>query len=310
MPEPLRVGLVGLGKIARDRHIPALSDTACVRLVAVADPVCKFPDVPGFSNLAEMLQGAALDAVALCTPPQVRGALARTALRAGKHVLLEKPPGATLNEAALLADLARAEGRTLFSTWHSRYAPGVAPARDFLAGRRIDAVRIVWKEDVRVWHPGQDWIWQPGGFGVFDPGINALSIVTHILPRPVFVTGADLYFPEGRDAPIAARLALTDAEGTPVHAEFDWRQQGEQTWSIEVDTDAGCLAMTGGGRRLALDGTVMADAAKAEYEAIYRRFATLAATGQSDADFTPLALVADAFMLARRHVVAPFAFSE
>jgi D-galactose 1-dehydrogenase len=47
-------------------------------------------------------------------------------------------------------------------------------------------VNVIWREDVRVWHPGQDWIWQPGGLGVFDPGINALSIITHILPARSF----------------------------------------------------------------------------------------------------------------------------
>ena len=41
---------------------------------------------------------------------------------------------------------------------------------------------VTWKEDVRHWHPGQQWIWEAGGFGVFDPGINALSIVTKIMP--------------------------------------------------------------------------------------------------------------------------------
>jgi D-galactose 1-dehydrogenase len=54
---------------------------------------------------------------------------------------------------------------------------------------------VEWKEDVRQWHPGQQWIWQPGGLGVFDPGINALSIVTWMLPRPIFLTASELVFP-------------------------------------------------------------------------------------------------------------------
>ena len=52
---------------------------------------------------------------------------------------------------------------------------------DWLAGRTIRRVECTWKEDVRVWHPGQAWIWEPG-IGVFDPGINALSVLTRILP--------------------------------------------------------------------------------------------------------------------------------
>jgi hypothetical protein len=57
----------------------------------------------------------------------------------------------------------------------------------------IYTVRIEWREDVRVWHPGQTWIWEPGGFGVSDPGINALSVATRILPRPFFLTNAIPY---------------------------------------------------------------------------------------------------------------------
>ena len=115
-------------------------------------------------------------------------------------------------------------------------------------------MRIVWKEDVRVWHPGQGWIWQPGGLGVFDPGINALSILTHILPQQLFVTAAELSFP-----PIARRrlprdLALTDAGGLPIAAEFDFRQTGPQSWDIVVETDAGQLTLSGGGKRLTVHG--------------------------------------------------------
>ena len=83
----------------------------------------------------------------------------------------------------------------------------------FLADRQIKSVIVEWKEDVRVWHPGQAWIWEPGGLGVFDPGINALSILTRILPRPFFLTRAELSFPRERAAPIAADLAFSDDGG-------------------------------------------------------------------------------------------------
>jgi hypothetical protein len=156
-----------------------------------------------------------LDAVAICTPPQPRHAIARDALAAGKHVLLEKPPAATLSELVDLKTAAEAAGKTLFTTWHAQYNAGVEAARERLAGRSVTRLAVTWKEDVRVWHPGQEWIWQAGGFGVFDPGINALSIVTRILPEPVFVKRADLSFPANRDAPIAADLAFGSARARP-----------------------------------------------------------------------------------------------
>jgi D-galactose 1-dehydrogenase len=141
---------------------------------------------------------------------------------------------------------------------------------------------------------------------VFDPGINALSILTHILPRPLFVTAAELDFPSNRAAPIAARLALTDDAGLPITAEFDFRQTGPQSWDIVVQTDRGPMTLSGGGARLAASGEVLVDATETEYRGLYRRFVDLTATGASDVDLTPLQLVADAFMLGRRHIVEPF----
>ncbi len=306
MPQ-LRLAIVGLGKIARDQHIPSIAQTAGIELTAIASRNASLPGVPHFPTLEALLQdGPAIDAVALCTPPQVRRAQAEASLRAGKHVLLEKPPGATVSELAPLAELARSCGRTLFATWHSRFAPAVEPARHLLAARHIRSVHIAWKEDVRVWHPGQAWIWEPGGLGVFDPGINALSIATRILPRPLFVTAADLSFPENRATPIAASLHLTDATGVPVTVELDWLQTGPQSWGIRVATDAGAVTLEGGGRRLIHEGEILVDAVPAEYAGIYRRFVELAAAGSCDLDLSPLALVADAFLLGQRRIVAPF----
>jgi D-galactose 1-dehydrogenase len=244
--------------------------------------------------------------VALCTPPQTRRSLAAAALRAGKHVLLEKPPGATVSELAPLIAVARQGGRTLFAAWHSRFAPAVEPARAFLAERQIKSVVVEWKEDVRIWHPGQAWIWEPGGFGVFDPGINALSIMTRILPRPFFVTEAELSFPRNRAAPIATDLAFSDETGLPIRAEFDWRQTGTPTRDIRIETEAGRLTLASSGRRLVHDDRMLVDEPKAEYPAIYRRFIELIANGVSDVDLSPLVHVADAFMLGRRRDVEPF----
>jgi D-galactose 1-dehydrogenase len=303
----LRIAIVGFGKIARDQHVGAIAATAGARLAAVASRNASLPDLPHFATIEELLdEGPPIDAVALCTPPQVRRAQAAAALRAGKHVMLEKPPGAGVSELDPLIAMAARAGKTLFATWHSRHAAAVEPARQWLAPRKISAVHIAWKEDVRVWHPGQGWIWEPGGLGVFDPGINALSILTRILQQPVFVTAADLAFPANRAAPIAASLALSDATGLPVTAEFDFRQTGPQSWDIVVDTDQGRMRLSSGGARLAVDGKVIAEGADAEYRGLYRRFVELAAAGASDVDLAPLRLVADAFLLGRRNVVEPF----
>ncbi|WP_371357803.1 hypothetical protein, partial [Salmonella sp. M127] len=87
--------------------------------------------------------------------------------------------------------------------------------------------------------------------------------------------------------------------GAPVHAVFDWRQTGPQTWDIVVDTDDGTLMLTHGGSRLTINGMARESAPAAEYAALYHHFAALIAKGESDVDRTPLRLVADAFLRCR-----------
>jgi D-galactose 1-dehydrogenase len=303
----IRVAIVGLGKIARDQHISAIAETAGIELAAIVSRNASINGIKHFATLDELLDRVPdIDAVALCTPPQGRQALAAAALKAGKHVLLEKPPGATVSELTPLIAEARQTGHTLFATWHSRFAPAVEAARAFLAGRQIRSVVVEWKEDVRVWHPGQAWIWEPGGLGVFDPGINALAILTRILPRPFFLTEAELSYPGNRATPIAANLAFSDGTGLPILAEFDWRQTGPQTWDIRVETDAGRLTLSCGGSRLDHDDRTLVDEQQAEYRGIYQRFVELITSRVSDVDLSPLLHVADAFMLGRRRDVEPF----
>lgn len=304
--KPIKLGIVGVGKIVRDQHLPAVAKDGDFRLIAAASRHGKVDDIPNFPTIEAMLDAVPeLEAVSLCMPPQYRYDAARTALIAKKHVFLEKPPGATVSEVEELKRLADANGVTLFASWHSRYAPAVEAARAFLASAKVTSAAIVWKEDVRRWHPNQDWIWAPGGFGVFDPGINALSIVTHILPA-MFITSAVLDFPENRASPVAAHVNFRTSDGLPVTMELDWLQTGPQSWDILADTDKGKMVLSGGGTRLAVDGKVVHDEPEAEYPQLYRRFAEIVRAGISDVDLAPLQHVADAFMLGKRNVVEAF----
>ncbi len=306
---PNRIAVVGIGKIARDQHLPSISGSEAFELAATVSRHASIGGIDNFEDIDSLLSARPdITCVSLCTPPQVRYADARKAIIAGRNVMLEKPPGATLSEVHDLVDLAKANEVTLFATWHSRFAASVSAARDWLAGKAIRRVSIVWKEDVRRWHPGQDWIWQAGGLGVFDPGINALSVLTEVYPRRLHLQEATLSFPENRDTPIAADLVFFDAAGATVSAEFDWRQEGLQTWDIRFETDSGNAVLSMGGARLEIDGNEVSTGADLEYPGIYARFAALLANGKSEVDLAPLVHVADAFMLGRRAVVEPFEF--
>lgn len=304
---PIKLAIVGVGKIVRDQHLPAIAGNEAFTLVATASRHGTVEGIPAFTSIEAMLEAVpAIDAVSLCMPPQYRYEAALAALQAGKHVFLEKPPGASLSEVEDLIRLASSKGLSLFASWHSRYAPAVEAARAFLADAEIRSMDITWKEDVRQWHPNQDWIWQAGGLGVFDPGINALSIMTRILPRPAFLTAAELTFPENRDAPIAASLSFKDRTGVRIAAEFDWRQTGKQSWDIRAETDRGTMLLSDGGARLTVADDIQVCGKDEEYAGLYRRFAEIIAGGTSDADLSPLTHVADAFMLGKRRVTEAF----
>ena len=303
----LTIGLVGVGKIARDQHLPAIAVAPNCRLVATADPNASVGDVPSYRDLESMLDAhPEIAAVAVCTPTHLRYSQARAALMRGKHVLLEKPPGATLSEVESLISLAAEQNVSLFAAWHSRFAPGVAQAKQWLSERHVQRVKIEWKEDVRVWHPGQAWIWQPGGMGVFDPGINALSIATAILPQPFFLRQARLLVPSNAQTPIAADLSFTDPEGAAIEAVFDFRQTGQQTWDIYVHTDDGRLSLTQGGCRLMIDDELILEAEEREYPGLYAHFAELVANSISEVDVAPLRQVADAFLYGHRETTDAF----
>jgi D-galactose 1-dehydrogenase len=311
---PYSIVIIGVGKIARDQHLPVIAKNPRFRLAGVVSHSgARVEGVPTFATPAEAYAALPdLDAVAICTPPNIRYAIAFEALEAGKHVMLEKPPAQTVAEMHDLAARAAERGRVIFATWHSQYNSAVDMAKDRLAGAKLRRLAIEWKEDVRRWHPGQEWIWDAGNFGVFDPGINALSILTKIAPGPIFVKSASLYYPANRDTPIAASLAFSSPAAEPgasLSAEFDWRQEGEQSWNIDIETAAGeRLRLTHGGTKLFLDGEIAHEAPMAEYEKIYAHFAGLLDARWSAMDASPFELVADAFLVGSRKTVDPFAW--
>jgi len=299
--------MVGMGKIARDQHVPALAGNGAFELVAAASPHRRLDGVPNFTSIEALLEGVQnLDAVALCTPPQFRYSLARAALEGGLHVLLEKPPGATLNEVAALVELAGKKGVALFATWHSREAAAVAPARRWLEDRKVSRVTVTWKEDVRVWHPGQAWIWKAGGLGVFDPGINALSILTRILPGTLVLKDAELAVPSNCETPIAATLRLENGLGADVRVELDFLQTGPPRWDIDVETNTERLLLSKGGSVLQVGNAAPIENPDNEYPNLYARFEQLVRDRNIDVDVAPFRLVADAFMCGRRTVAEPF----
>lgn len=306
----INIAVAGLGKIATDQHLPCIAKNPAYKLVAGVSRNATLPGVPCFKSIPELAaSGIKVDAIALCTPPSVRLAMVEQSLAAGYHVLIEKPPTPTMGEAHAIVAAAAKAGRVAYFTWHSRYNKAVEEAQRRLAGKSIRKLKVTWREDVRHWHPGQEWIWQSGGFGVFDPGINAFSIVTKIMPEPIYVDSATIEVPANAATAIAADIRFKHADGRPsdMTANLDWRQTGEQTWDIEIVTADGLeLNLRRGGSVLEVAGAVVLKAPMEEYELIYARFVDLLNSGQSATDLSPLQLINDCLMLAKPVVTDAF----
>jgi D-galactose 1-dehydrogenase len=306
-----KIAIIGVGKISQDQHLPVIDKSKDFVVAAtVSTRGLRHGDLPVFKTPAELYAAMPeVKLVAVCTPPGVRHAIVREAIDAGMDVLMEKPPTTTISELDDLVAYARKKKRVLFQTWHSQYNEAVDRARKILRKDGVASVRIDWRESVRKWHPGQDWVWEPGGFGVFDPGINALSIFSKIMPFPVFVESASLKFPANRQTPVDAEIVFrSDEKHKPsLTAGFNWLETQGEIWTISIETQKGDqLKLEKGGRLLRINGTVKVENPSEEYERIYERFAVLLRKGKSEIDGTPLRLVADAFLLGARENVEAF----
>ena len=93
---------------------------------------------------------------------------------------------------------------------------------------------------------------------------------------------------------------MVTEQGVPIRADYDFLQENLQTWSIYVESEQGeRLALHMGGTTLEIDGKTVLQEKEAEYPGLYAHFLQLVRSGQSDADFSPLRIVADAFMVGR-----------
>jgi D-galactose 1-dehydrogenase len=301
---PIKIAIVGFGKIARDQHMPSIAQTEGLELVATVSRSGETPEgIATFPTLEALAtSGLEVNAVTLCTPPEGRSQMAMAAADYGWDIILEKPPGISSAEVLALADHVQDRGQILFTTWHSQYNAAVDAAAQRLAGQDIRGLRIDWREDVRKWHPGQDWIWEASGFGVFDPGINALSIVTKIMPMPLAVRQARLTIAQNHQSPIAVDIDF----GAQLSAHFDWRETEGECWKIAIETGQERLVIDKGGSELWSYDTCIVREPSCEYQSIYAHFATLMQTRQSHVDIAPLRLVEEAQTVGTINRIASF----
>jgi myo-inositol 2-dehydrogenase/D-chiro-inositol 1-dehydrogenase len=156
---PIRMAVVGLGRVFERFHLPALQATEAVRLVAVWDAdtgrrawaTGRLAGVPITKDLRELIDRSA-DAMLLLTPPATHAELACAALGAGLHVLVEKPMALDRAEAAGMARAARAAGRRLQIGFTRRFREPYRRLKAWLSS--LDAAAAV-EFDLRF--PASSW---------------------------------------------------------------------------------------------------------------------------------------------------------
>ncbi|CAN5558797.1 Gfo/Idh/MocA family oxidoreductase [soil metagenome] len=193
----LRYGVVGAGYIA-GAHLAALTATPGVSIVGVADPVAakaaRLADVFGcraVSSLGELLE-LGVDAVSVCTPSPTHADEVVAALRAGRHVLCEKPIARSVDDARRIISAGDAAQQVLMIGHVSRFEPDHARAAEVVLGGAIGDVRSM-TQSIRSplpdWSEGS-WLHDPAASGgpLIDLAIHSFDYLTWIArTRPVRV---------------------------------------------------------------------------------------------------------------------------
>jgi predicted dehydrogenase len=195
---PLRIGIVGVGKIS-EQYLANLPSFPGLRLVAVADldaaRAARIAAEQGVAALTvdELLVHTDVDAVLNLTIPSAHVEVGTRALEAGKHVFAEKPLGLTPAEASPMLELAESLGLRVGSAPDTVLGTGVQTARraldDGVIGDPV-AAQVFWAAPGHErWHPAPAFYYQEGGGPLLDMGPYYLTALVHFFGPVVRVTG-------------------------------------------------------------------------------------------------------------------------
>ncbi len=139
---------------------------------------------PVYKTWEEFENKHKVDAIIILTPPDTHYEMCMRALHYGAAVCIEKPPTLSSRECEELIEFANQRNQVLFFAWHAQYAFGAKTLQTALTGKKIVSINIEYREDVRDFRSPGTTNFKPGA--LWDSGINALSVLTYILPHHSF----------------------------------------------------------------------------------------------------------------------------
>ncbi|HEX6041518.1 Gfo/Idh/MocA family oxidoreductase [Longimicrobium sp.] len=247
---PVRVAVLGAGSIAQIVHLPILTRMRGVQVAAIADrdahtarTIAKRFEVPTVTTSFEEVLTDDVDAVVVCTPSNRHEDHVRAALRAGKHVLCEKPLALTPEGVASLLEEPGAEDR-LVVAMNQRYRPDAVALRQFVSGGELGDVYYLRTGWLNRYRPrGRTWRERKataGGGALMDLGLQMLDLALWTLGYPVPErVSAHMYQRPGSEVEEAAMLVV-GLEGNRV-------VNLECTWSLLAQRDRQYLNLMGSG---------------------------------------------------------------
>ena len=189
--------VVGIGDITRKRVLPAILAEPRSRLYALLtrDPrkAEAYPGAVAFTDLGEALRDPEIDAVYVASPVAMHAKQTIASLRAGKHVLCEKPGALDFAQAESMAAVARESGRLLGIAYYRRLYPKLMRARQLIAEGAIGQPVLV-EANYHGWleSPERGWLKDPalaGGGPLYDVGSHRIDACNFLFGKPLRATG-------------------------------------------------------------------------------------------------------------------------
>lgn len=199
MSSPVRVGLIGCGKISGAyfdgcRNYELLQVQACADLdAALAARTAAAQGLAFGGSVEALLARDDVDVIVNLTIPAAHTAINRAALAAGKHVYCEKPLALSPADTAAVVAAAKAQGLRMASAPDTFLGAGLQTARraidDGLIGTPVAAMGFMLCPGHESWHPNPDFYYQDGGGPMFDMGPYYLTALVNLLGPVSRVSG-------------------------------------------------------------------------------------------------------------------------